>query len=175
MSLRTRLALLALMLPVAAWAQMFGINDDARWTEIQAQLPEYPKTENYLPFKASATTPFDFYVDAKSINAGNDGVMRYSLIAKSSTGALNVSFEGIRCSQREYRIYAFGRADNTWSEARGSRWQPIPMDARNTQRTVLYNDFLCPGGVMATADEGQQALRNGGGYPQQQQTRPSGP
>lgn len=158
---------LGLMLPVATWAQTRSFErnftDDGRWSEVQAQLPDYPKAENYLPLKVSATTPFDFFVDAKSVSVGKDGVVRYSLIAKSSGGALNVSFEGMRCSQRQYRIYAFGRSDKTWSEARGSGWQAIPDDTRNAQRAVLYSNFFCPAGsTIATPEEGLQALRNGG-------------
>jgi hypothetical protein len=158
---------LGLMLPLAAWTQAGsteGNNGDAsRGGEAQAPLPEYPKPENYLPLEVSATTPFVFFVDAKSVSVGKDGVVQYSLIAKSSGGAPNISFEGIRCSEGQFRVYAFGRSDNTWSESRMSRWQPIPADARNAQRAVLYRDFFCPvGGIIATAEEGVRALRSGG-------------
>lgn len=159
--------LLALMLLLAACAQTRGLDgrlkDAPRSDEVQASLPEYPKPENYLPLRVSETTPFDFFVDAKSVSVGKDGVVRYSLIAKSRDGALNVSFEGIRCSERKFRIYAFGRPDHSWSEARGSLWQAMPADPRNAQRAVLYGEFFCPGGVMIyTPEEGVQALRAGG-------------
>ena len=157
---------LGLVLPLAAWAQMDrtegNAGDAGRGGEVQAPLPDFPKPENNLPFQVSATTPFLFFVDAKSVSVGKDGVVRYSLIAKSPGSALNVSFEGIRCSDAQFRVYAFGRPDNTWSEARNSQWQRIPADARNAQRAVLYRDFFCrAGGIIATADEGVRALRSG--------------
>jgi hypothetical protein len=157
---------LGLILPLAACAQADSAEgnsaDAGRGGEAQAPLPEYPKPENYLPLQVSATTPFVFFVDAKSVSVGKDGVVRYSLIAKSSGGALNISFEGIRCSERQFRVYAFGRSDNTWSESRTSPWQPIPADARNAQRAVLYRDYFCSvGGIIATADDGVRALRRG--------------
>ncbi len=157
--------LLLLALPLIASAQLFErrFKDDSTWKEMEAQLPEFPKPENYLPVTVTATTPFDFYVDGNSISVGNDGVVRYSLIAKSSSGALNVTFEGLRCSEHEYRIYAFGRSDNTWSEARSSRWQPIPPDRRNAQREVLYSDYFCPAGItIMTPQEGRELLKSGG-------------
>ena len=158
---------LGLMLSLGAWAQTRdsdgSFREGARWEEMQAQLPEYPKPENYLALQVSATTLFAFFVDAKSVSVGKDGVVRYSLIAKSPEGALNVSFEGIRCSERKFRIYAFGRPDNTWFEARGSPWQAMPADSRNAQRTVLYSEYFCPGGGMIyTSAEGVDALRAGG-------------
>ncbi|HEY5291136.1 MAG TPA: CNP1-like family protein [Burkholderiales bacterium] len=157
---------LGLILPLAACTQAGSgkpnAGDDVRGGEAQAPLPEYPKPENYLPLQVSATTPFAFFVDAKSVSVGKDGVLRYSLIAKSPDGALNISFEGIRCSDGQFRVYAFGRSDNTWSESRMSRWQPIPADSRNAQRAVLYRDFFCPaGGITATAEEAVRALRRG--------------
>ena len=155
-----------LMLPLLTWAQTRGFDGDSRDAgrsqEVQVQLPEYPKAENYLPLQASPMSSFDFFVDAKSVSVGKDGVVRYSMIAKSS-GALNISFEGMRCSERQFRIYAFGRTDNTWSEARSSAWQAMPADFRNNQRAVLYHDFFCPaGGIIYTPEEGVQALKAGG-------------
>jgi hypothetical protein len=164
--MRARIAL-ALVLPVAAWTQVRAADGDfkdgGRWEEVQAQLPEFPSPASYLPLRVSATTQFDFFVDAKSVSVGKDGVVRYSLIAKSPEGALNISFEGIRCSEGKYRIYAFGRADKTWSESRSSQWQLMPIDPRNAQRAVLHSQYFCPAGsIIDTPEEGVKALRAGG-------------
>lgn len=166
---------LVLVLPLVAGAQMRdpggNAKESGRLDDAQAQLPEYPKPENFLPVRVTATTQFDFFVDAKSVRVGNDGVVRYSLIAKSPDGALNVSFEGIRCSDAKFRIYAFGRPDRTWSEARNPLWQAMPADSRNAQRAVLHSEYFCPGGsIIYTPEEGVQALR-AGGHPQGTFTR----
>ena len=158
---------LLLILPLAACAQAPGsetnYGDRDRRGEVAVPLPQYPKPENYLPFEVSATTPFDFFVDAKSVSVGADNVVRYSVIAKSADGVLNVSFEGMRCGERQFRMYAVGRSDNTWSEVRNSRWEPIRSYQRNAQRAVLYSDYFCPSaGYIASAEEGMRALRNGG-------------
>lgn len=158
---------LALMLPLAAGAQSPGFavhsSGSDRAGEVQVARPQYPKPENYLPFEVIATTPFSFFVDAKSLSVGADGVVRYSVIAKSVDGALNISFEGMRCAKADFRVYAFGRADNTWSEARNSRWEAIRSSARNAQRAVLYSDFFCSAaGNIASAEEAVQALKRGG-------------
>lgn len=163
--LRLALALL-LTLQLMACAKSRIVADDyegdKRWEEVEMQLPEYPRPQNYLPFKVTAESPFDFFVDAKSISVGTDGVVRYALIAKSQNGAINVSYEGIRCSERQVRVYAYGRSDSTWSRARASSWHAVSSDARNAQQLVLYKDFFCPGrGRIVTAEEGIRALRSG--------------
>jgi hypothetical protein len=157
---------IALLLPLAAVAQLSNFEqdyeDDSRWRELQTQLPGYPKPENFLPFQASAASPFSFFIDAKSIDIGKDGVVRFSLIAKSASGALNVSFEGIRCSERQVRVYAYGRSDNTWSKPRQSDWRALSSDTRNNQHRILYKDFFCPvGNIIYTREEGIEALKAG--------------
>lgn len=130
---------------------------------MRVTLPPFPRPENYLPFDVSATTPFAFFVDAKSISVGPDGAVYYSVMAKSADGGLNVSFEGMRCNERQVRAFSIGRSDQSWSEVRNSRWEPIRGDTRNAQRIVLYGDFFCPvSGGIATAEEGVEALKSGG-------------
>ena len=164
--MRAWLALL-LIFPLAAGAQIFGFGEDRakrdRTAESKVVLPEFPKPENYLPFEVSATTPFAFFVDEKSISIVADSVVRYSLIAKSTDGALNVSFEGLRCGEHEFRIYAVGQSGKTWTEVRNSRWEPLRLDPRNAQRVVLYSDYFCPlTGFIADSDEAVRALKHGG-------------
>ncbi|MBE0614661.1 MAG: CNP1-like family protein [Burkholderiales bacterium] len=164
--MRAWLALL-LIFPLAAGAQIFGFGENGgkrdRAAESKALLPEFPKPENYLPFEVSATTPFSFFVDEKSISIVADNVVRYSLIAKSADGALNVSYEGLRCGEHEFRIYAVGQSDKTWTEVQNSNWKPLRLDPRNAQRVVLYSDFFCPlTGFIADNDEAVRSLRNGG-------------
>ena len=158
---------LALILPFSVWAQMrnfdAAFDDDSGWAEVQSQLPPYPKQQDYLPFHVSATAAFDFSVDAKSVSVGADGAVRYTLIAKSPGGTLNVSFEGIRCSDRQYRVYAFGRTDGTWSRARGSRWEPLAPNPRIAQRLVLHKDYFClDGGIVPNSAAALDRLKYGG-------------
>lgn len=163
--MRAWLALL--LLPLAAAAQSPGSNDGYgsrdRRGEAKVALPQYPNPENYLPFEVSATTPFNFFVDAKSVSVGPDQVVRYTMIAKSSEGALNISFEGMNCVEHQVRVYALGSANGTWFEPRNSRWEAIRGDTRNAQRLVLYNDFFCPlTAYVANAAEAVRVLRSGG-------------
>lgn len=131
------------------WGRFDGDFDNEKpWVEIEAQLPPYPKDENLLPFFVSAATDNQFFVDSASISVSGDGVVRYTLIVKSSAGAANVSFEGIRCASHERRLYAFGRKEGSWSRARSASWEPISYKDRNRQHHVLYDDFFCPNQII---------------------------
>ena len=136
--------------------------DNKPWQEVQAQLPAYPKTEEMLPFFVSAATDNQFFIDPKSISVGDDGVVRYTLIAKSPSGVLNVSFEGMRCGTHERKLYAFGRMDHTWSRNKYAKWEEIRYQDRNRQHHMLYDDFFCPGAIIVNdANEAIAALKRG--------------
>ena len=144
------LSLLAVSMTASAeWGRFeYEFDEEKPWVEIEAQLPPYPKEENLLPLFVSAATDNRFFVDAASISTGEDGVVRYTMIVKSSAGAVNVSFEGIRCASRERRLYAFGRKEGSWSKARSAKWEPIRYQDRNRHHHMLYDDFFCPNGII---------------------------
>lgn len=135
---------------------------ERQWREIEAALPAYPRKENLLPFFVSAATSFEFYIDGASLSVGADGVVRYVLVARSSQGAESVSFEGMRCSTSEVRIYAVGTRDGAWARSAG-RWREI--EPRSVQRwhNALRDEYFCPlGNPIHGPQEGVAALRRGG-------------
>jgi len=114
-----------------------------------------------LKLNMSANTDFRYYVDWGSVSAGEDRIVRYALIGRSASGVENVSFEGIRCQSREYRIYAVGTPEGGWG-GRASEWRPIPRTMNSTQ-ALLAKDYFCPGrAAIRTSAEAQQAVRAGG-------------
>ena len=57
-------------------------------------------------------------IDPTTLSIGRDGVVRYVFLATSDSGAVNASYEGIRCDGAEFRRYA------RW-QPESSRWQPL--------------------------------------------------
>lgn len=159
-----RLLLLALLLPLAAFAARDD-EDDPRPKAVEEaplQLPPYPKADRLLAFPVSSATDNRFSIDADSISVGKDGVVRYTLVAQSPSGASNVSYEGMRCGSREIKAYAFGKGDGTWTKARASDWRPIRHEDRNNQHQTLADFFFCPGRIMVRSpDEAVRALKRG--------------
>jgi hypothetical protein len=122
---------------------------DKPWQEVAVQLPPAPAAENLLPFYVSPTSTQTFAVDAKSVTVGADGVVRYALVARSPQGATNISYEGIRCVSFEKKLYAFGRADGSWSRSRRDQWEPISTGDANRQHAALAQDYFCEGKTVA--------------------------
>jgi hypothetical protein len=134
--------------------------DKLNWKEAEFAPPAYPKETDLIEFQVSSGATFRFYIDAASLSVGSDGVVRYTLVARSPSGVSNISFEGIRCITKSVRVYAQG-AGGRWSPRQGE-WRDI--EARTIQRwhNVLYFEYLCPRNrPIQTAAEGVDALRRG--------------
>ena len=104
--------------------------DKLNWREEEAPLPSYPKPEDLIEFRPSEVASFSFFIDRASLKVGADGVVRYTLVARSPSGVDNVSYEGIRCETGMYRVYATARSDRSWVTRTASGWkeiQPNPM------------------------------------------------
>lgn len=132
------------------------------WQEGPVQMPAAPHFDSLTRFEVSAASANRFFVDTATISVGDDGVVRYVLVIQSAGGATNVSFEGMRCSTREKKVYASGRADGTWSKSREPSWLKIRDVALNRQHAVLFFEYFCPGGVtVRNSVEASEALRIG--------------
>jgi hypothetical protein len=143
----TLAAAVLLTIAAAAHAQSRFEEDfddkDKPWQEIAVQLPPAPQEADLVPFYVSATATQSFAIDTRALTVGQDGVIRYSLVAASNAGAKNVSYEGIRCETYERKLYAFGRTDGSWSRSRRDQWERIQSNAANRQHAALAKDFFC--------------------------------
>ena len=139
--------------------------EEKPWTETEVQLPDFPLKENLITFRVGAVTDVQFQLDSKSLSVGADDVIRYTLVVISSSGAENISYEGMRCVTAERRSYAFGRSDKTWSKARGSQWGRIQGTSNNLY-VDLYSNFFCTIGVptLRSAEDVLRVLRRGGNH-----------
>lgn len=117
------------------------------WVDSPVVLPAAPATENLLRFYSNENQIF--FIDSKSISIAADGSLRYTMVSSSQSGAKNVSYEGMRCDTNEKRLFAFGRADGTWSNSRRNVWDEFTNKGVNQQHSTLAWDFVCDGGSIA--------------------------
>lgn len=161
-------ALLAALAAAASGAMAQPLSDwevqqaERDWREGEVVLPAYPRADDLIEFDVGPATPFRFFVDPASLSVGGDGVIRYTQVARSSAGAENVSYEGIRCRPATTRTYAYGRRDGRWASTL-SAWRPVERSAAQGSPFALWSRYLCPHGIaIRSRDEGVAALRSGG-------------
>lgn len=136
--------------------------EERSWREADFTLPPYPKAADLVEFHVSAATDFRFFIDHTALSVGKDGVVRYTLVARSTSGVENVSYEGIRCKSGIVRAYAFGQGGGRWS-ARGTAWRQVEPKGAQRWQFALWREYFCPYAIaIQDAAEGVDALRKGG-------------
>ncbi|MBX9849085.1 MAG: CNP1-like family protein [Rhodocyclaceae bacterium] len=137
--------------------------DEEPWKESAYTLPTFPREENLIEFYVGPAVTGKYFIDQSTIGAGgNDNVVRYAMVVKTTGGATNISYEGLRCDTGELRIYATGRADGTWVESRQSEWRPLKAQSLNRHQGALFVNYFCPNRIAVwTAKEGREALKRG--------------
>jgi hypothetical protein len=164
LSIRIFISLAAVSFFAPAAADSFDSDfEEKPWTEIEVQLPAFPQKEDLVGFKVGAANNTQFQLDSKSLSVGTDSVIRYTLIVVGPSGAVNISYEGMRCATVERRYYAFGHSDQTWSKARSNQWTRIQGTSNNLY-VELYSNYFCTVGASAirSADDILRVLRKGG-------------
>ena len=146
------------------------------WQEIEAQLPPAPTPATLIEVKLDASTRNKLLIDAASLSSGEDGVVRYTAIIRSESGAETINYEGLRCETGERKLYAFGRSRSkdagadlgkvvsAWSRNRYAKWEPIQARLAGGYHRELFFHYLCTVGTRSDVPSLLRLLKSGGLY-----------
>jgi len=86
---------------------------------------------------------YRYFLDTKSLTFGEDGVVRYTAVIESRSGARNVIYEGIRCRTDEVKLYAYAAGNGAFREPRISEWQPLKREGIKGYQLWLSEQIIC--------------------------------
>lgn len=131
--------------------------------EGKLELPPLPQDSDLVEFYPVASVgSHRYFIDVKSLTSGQDRIVRYALVMRTTGGAVNTTYEGIHCQLREQRLYAIAYRGKGWVEARQSRWEPIRRGRVNDHHSFLYTEYFCHEGVIPVEKSAiVSALRRG--------------
>jgi hypothetical protein len=110
--------------------------------ELETVLPPFPAEGNLVEFEVRKSDKNRYFLDRAALSIGTDGVIRYVAVVKSSSGVPNISYEGIRCDNSQFKVYAYGTRDGKWTDSFSSAWRDVFSEMR-TFRATLLNDYFC--------------------------------
>lgn len=116
----------------ASHAQL--LTEDPDWREEAPPAPPAVTTRGLIPLEIR-TGSLRFGVDPASISIGQDGIVRYVVVASSPTGTVNAMYEGLRCRTGEFKVYARHNPDSGWVPVREADWQPL-REQRNSRHSL---------------------------------------
>lgn len=118
------------------------------WKEGGSKTGAYPKDKNLVEISGPpAYRNYQYLIDAENLTIGADGVVRYALVIRSSSGVDNARYEGIRCIGQQIKTYAYGTTDMQGKKkfvARADpKWQPITSTGATGYGAILITDYFC--------------------------------
>jgi hypothetical protein len=119
-----------------------NIPDVPEWKELDAPPPPALRTQGLIPLDVTGTS-LRFGVDPASITLAKDGVVRYVVVATSSSGAVNGIYEGIRCGTGQVKVYARHNPGSGWVPASSSEWQDIYKTANSRYSLAIARGGAC--------------------------------
>jgi len=137
--------------------------DAAPWQEAEVPPPPMFNVDKVLPFDVSRNSELQHSIDPATLSIGSDEVVRYVRIARSSQGALNAVYEGLRCSSGEVRTYAYwNTGSGSWNITAKAPWRSLFNIAASMPAKALAYGGLCDGpSPNSTPDKMVRELRYG--------------
>ena len=140
--MRLRLLPVALLLAAAAHAQTPQLDPD--WREAEAPPAPAFRLEGLIPLEIPGSA-LRFGVDPSTVALGQDGIVRYVVIATSASGVVNALYEGIRCGTGEFKVYARHNPSGGWKAAKDSPWRALQDQPASRHTLVIARTGACMG------------------------------
>lgn len=162
-----RLLAASAMIPLlcAAFGAQAQLRDpDAEpWKESAVTPPASFSTDQLQPFDVAQTSALSYGIDPKTLSVGEDGVVRYVMVARSSSGALNVLFQGVRCATAEVKTYArWNNNASSWNTSSKEEWQALSFSGFTRPAMMLARAGICDGKTInGTPQKILHTIRNG--------------
>ncbi len=141
MRLRNLLGIAMATASLGAAAQLTPPDPD--WKEADAPPPPAFEVKRLVPFDVSVGSSLRYGIDPATITLGADGIVRYVVVARSATDAVNAMYEGLRCSTAEVRTYARYNASSGWNAVRDTDWRSLYGNPATRHSLMLARQGGC--------------------------------
>jgi hypothetical protein len=125
-----------------ALAQLAPVDPD--WRETEVPPPPALKVQGLVPLEMPGTA-LRFGVQADSMSIGADRIVRYVVVATSSTGAVNAMYEGLRCSSGDFKVYARHNPDSGWVATKDFQWRSLHEQPVSRHSLIIARTGACIG------------------------------
>lgn len=140
----------AALLGAVACTHAQAFEDPPAWQE--AEVTEAPAFDSsrLLGFQVSLGSELSYGIDPDTVSIGPDAVVRYVMVARSPSGAVNALYEGLRCTSAEVKTYArwtpaSGDQPGRWRLTSGTEWRQLYANHASRPALVLARSGLCDG------------------------------
>jgi len=138
-----------LLMTTQVSAQLADLDPD--WKELQAKPPVTFRTDSLVPIEMPRYLSVNVGIDPDSLTISSDGIVRYVVVAVSSSGNVNAAYEGIWCRAGEVKTYARAGNDRQWDLVPNPEWQKLNDSRPSMHALALARQGVCDGRSAAGA------------------------
>lgn len=155
------LALFCFAFGVAPAASAQLTFDEPEWAETTVPPPPAFDMKKLVAVDVPGST-LAYGVDPASIRISNkDGIVRYVMVARSTSGATNVMYEGLRCSTGEFKTYSRYSPEGEWKPVTDAPWRSVFGNMPSKHALRFARAGACDGATSAsTVDVLVSRLKN---------------
>lgn len=124
-------------------AQLVDLDPD--WKELDEKPPATFSTDKLLPIEMPRYLSVKLGIDPDSLTLSKDGIVRYVVVAVSSSGNINASYEGIWCRAGEVKTYARAGNDGKWEAVDKPQWKALSASQPSMHALALARHGICEG------------------------------
>lgn len=155
---------IALLVLAGSAASQYADLDRADWTEDKPPPPPAYDVNRLIEIEMPRASSVRMGIDPETIHINPDqSVVRYVVVARGPS-ALNASYEGIRCTTGEYRVYARQVQGGPWVDSKDGGWRAMrgQSNVMVQHPLQLARGGLCVGtSVRASVPEMVRELKSG--------------
>ena len=135
--------------------------DVPQWVEENAAPPPAFAKEGLIPIEMPSYVTLKVGVDPATVSVGTDGVVRYVVVMRNTSGSVNAAYEGILCTKGEVKTYARAGASGEWVAIKQPDWRPLTDNLPSRHADAISKQGGCEGRTSAKREDTLQTLKRG--------------
>ncbi len=118
---------------------------DPDWKELDVRPPATFRADNLVPIEMPRYVSVKIGIDPQTLVISSDGIVRYVVIAISTSGNINAAYEGIWCRSGEVKTYARASNDRKWTPVADPQWKALSASQPSMHALALARQGVCDG------------------------------
>lgn len=149
-------------LAVAAACALAQVPVEApEWVEESAAPPQAYAKQGLIPIEMPSYVTLQVGIDPATLSVGKDGVVRYVVVMRNTSGSVNAAYEGILCTKGEVKTYARAGASGEWVAVKQPEWRPMTDNLPSRHAFAIAKQGGCEGRTASKREDTLAALQRG--------------
>ncbi len=130
------------------------------WAEEETPPPPAYSKDALIAIEMPSHVTLKVGIDPETVTIGAaDGVVRYVVVMRNTSGSVSAAYEGILCSSGEVKTYARMGANGSWITIDKPQWKPMTDNLPSRHAYAIAKQGGCDGRTSNRREDTIRALK----------------